>query len=114
MTDNNEELIRNFMASGKTDIPDDGFTERVMNRLPDSLVWANRILNIVCTAACIFLFIVSDGFNLFKIACVNLIQAIDLLALFQSQQWYIWTIILVVMAGMGVQRLHDERVDLWS
>lgn len=50
MTDKNDILIKQFMQTHKQDIPDDGFTERVMRNLPaDSpIVMSNRWTILCC------------------------------------------------------------------
>lgn len=64
MTDKNDDLIRKFMDTGKAEIPDNGFTARVMRNLPDSIVDIARLLNLVSAVLCILLFILFDGFHL--------------------------------------------------
>lgn len=49
MDDNRDELIvRKFFEENKVDIPDDGFSRRVMRRLPDRARRLNRIWTAVC------------------------------------------------------------------
>ena len=67
MTENEDKkIISLFEEYARKEIPDDGFSRRVMSELPSSdYVYKqclNRIWAIVCTAAGIALFFFSDGF----------------------------------------------------
>lgn len=51
MTENKDELlVRKFFEENRTDIPDSGFTRRVMRRLPDRTRRLNRIWTAICVA----------------------------------------------------------------
>lgn len=50
MTDNNDDLIvRKFFEANRKDVPDDGFSQRVMRRLPDRMRLYSRLWTAVCT-----------------------------------------------------------------
>lgn len=71
MTENEDKkIISLFEEYARKEIPDDGFSRRVMRELPSSdYVYKqrlNRIWAIVCTAAGIALFFFSDGFAMLK------------------------------------------------
>lgn len=64
MNKKDEQLIRQFMQTNKQEIADNGFSRKVMQRLPMSTkVWSN-ILTGVCVISCCILFVVYDGLNL--------------------------------------------------
>lgn len=48
LTDDDELLVRSFFEDNRTDIADNGFTERVMRRLPPLSVRLNRIWTAAC------------------------------------------------------------------
>lgn len=75
MTDNDERLVASFFEQHKqAQLEDNGFTERVMRRLPQEysrMVMLNRIWTAVCTAASVALFVMADGFTLVKNVATN-------------------------------------------
>ena len=59
-----EQLIRQFFTERMSEIPDDGFTQRVMNRLPSRTEqWLNRLWIAFCTIAGIVLFVAGCGWR---------------------------------------------------
>ena len=63
MTDNNEQLIQDFFAEHMPEIEDNGFTERVMRRLPVPVRRINRIWTAICAAAGVAAFVLLQGWN---------------------------------------------------
>lgn len=66
-----EELLKRFFAhSSCMQVPDDGFSRRVMRRLPRRVALRQRVAYVVwtvlCIAACVVVFFVSDGPLLFS------------------------------------------------
>lgn len=63
MNKNDEQLISNFMQANKQELADNGFSRRVMRKLPVSAkVWSD-ILTAVCVVLSCVLLVVFDGFN---------------------------------------------------
>ena len=56
-----EELIGKFFAEQTFDVPDQGFSSRVMRRLPDSSLRLSRIWTEVCAVALVAVFILTKG-----------------------------------------------------
>jgi len=110
MTDKNDDLIRKFMDTGKADIPDNGFTARVMRNLPDSIVDIARLLNLVSAVLCILLFIVFDGFHLLGNALRQALINADLVTVLGQLQWQTWGVIILVCGGISVHRLVNDRL----
>lgn len=110
MTDKNDDLIRKFMDTGKADIPDNGFTARVMRNLPDSIVDIARLLNLVSAVLCILLFILFDGFHLLGNALRQALINADLVTVLGQLQWQTWGVIILVCGGVSVQRLVNDRL----
>lgn len=49
MTDNNDDvLVKKFFSENRIDVPDDGFSRRVMRRLPDRTRRISRLWTAVC------------------------------------------------------------------
>lgn len=55
-----EKLIERFFSENPVKIDDDGFTRRVMHRLPDRMVWLNRLWT-ACCAVILVLVIMKCG-----------------------------------------------------
>lgn len=64
MNKNDEQLISNFMQANKQELADNGFSRRVMRKLPVSTakMWSD-ILTAVCVVLSGVLLVVFDGFN---------------------------------------------------
>lgn len=110
MTDKNDDLIRKFMDTGKADIPDNGFTARVMRNLPDSIVDIAQLLNLVSAVLCILLFILFDGFHLLGNALRQALINADLVTVLGQLQWQTWGVIILVCGGISVHRLVNDRL----
>lgn len=110
MTDKNDDLIRKFMDTGKVEIPDNGFTARVMRNLPDSIVDIARLLNLVSAVLCILLFILFDGFHLLGNALRQALINADLVTVLGQLQWQTWGVIILVCGGISVHRLVNDRL----
>lgn len=64
MNKKDEQLISKFMQNNKQEIADNGFSRKVMQRLPVSAkVWSD-ILTVACVISCCILFYAFDGFSL--------------------------------------------------
>lgn len=110
MTDKNDDLIRKFMDTGKAEIPDNGFTARVMRNLPDTIVDIARLLNLVSAVLCILLFILFDGFHLLGNALRQALINADLVTVLGQLQWQTWGVIILVCGGISVHRLVNDRL----
>lgn len=51
LNENDDLLVRSFFAANTPEIADDGFTERVMRRLPSPAMRLNRIWTVICGLA---------------------------------------------------------------
>ena len=61
MTDNNDTRIAGFMNSNFHEIDDNGFSERVINSLPQRVERLFIILRLVCFIICAVLFVTFNG-----------------------------------------------------
>ena len=53
-----ERILERFFAESKTDLPDDGFTRRVMDSLPQKARRRNFVWTMVCVLAAAAFFLV--------------------------------------------------------
>ena len=68
MIDDNDRLLQQFFSEAASQqIEDNGFTERVMQRLPSRMNWFVRIWNTVCIGLFAVLFIVFRGWELLAV-----------------------------------------------
>ena len=68
MIDNNDLLLQQFFSEAASlQIEDNGFTERVMQRLPSRMNWFVRIWNTVCIVLFAVLFVVFRGWDLLAV-----------------------------------------------
>ncbi len=58
-----DELVELFFSEHKFEIEDNGFSQRVIQSLPQSSWRANRIWTVVCSLAAMALFVVEGGFK---------------------------------------------------
>lgn len=56
-----DELLMQFFSAAKQEIPDNGFSEKVMQRLPQRARRMNRIWSTICFAAGMAIFLLFDG-----------------------------------------------------
>lgn len=64
MTENDDRLIEQFLAPGRREIADNGFTRRVLNRLPDRRERLARLWTFTGFTLALVLFIALNGIEL--------------------------------------------------
>lgn len=64
MTENDDRLIEQFLAPGRREIADNGFTRRVLNHLPDRRERLARLWTFTGFTLALVLFIALDGIEL--------------------------------------------------
>ena len=68
MIEDNDSLLQQFFSEAVSQqIADNGFTERVMQRLPSRMNWFVRIWNTVCIVLFAVLFVVFRGWDLLAV-----------------------------------------------
>lgn len=109
MTDNRDELlVKRFFEENRIEMPDDGFSRRVMRRLPGSTKRISRIWTAVCAAVAVLFFIKNDFFKMLYGTCKGI--ANDVItndALRQSPQ-FIVVILLALLAFGGYKLVAEE------
>ncbi|MDO4163078.1 MAG: DUF5056 domain-containing protein [Bacteroides sp.] len=63
MQENDDKLIEQFLAAGKQEIADNGFSRRVVQRLPRRESLLSRLWTGFCFALALVLFFVFDGWQ---------------------------------------------------
>ena len=71
-----ERILERFFAESKTDLPDDGFTRRVMDSLPQKARRRNCVWTMVCGLAAAAFFLLSDGAYSVRVFVTNAAQAL--------------------------------------
>ncbi|MFA6873676.1 MAG: DUF5056 domain-containing protein [Bacteroidales bacterium] len=61
MMKDNDTLLKQFMDANRQEMADNGFSRRVMHRLPCRHNRAAQILNALCAVVSVFLFVTFDG-----------------------------------------------------
>lgn len=64
MMENNDKLLEQFFADNRKEITDDGFTRRVMHRLPSHSRHLSQIWTVFCFTLALVLFVAFDGLQL--------------------------------------------------
>jgi len=68
MMEDNERLLQQFFSeAANQQIDDNGFTERVMNRLSSRINWFNRLWTFFCVTVFVVLFVVFRGWELLAV-----------------------------------------------
>lgn len=105
-----DELLRKFLAPARTDIADDGFTHRVMRRLP---VHQNRLAKIwtaICMLAFAIAFMLLHGWEVLQLAIVHVLQNFTPVAFIHSISWtevaYI-VVSLLILTVLGIYKVSE-------
>lgn len=93
--------MRRFFEEHTVDVADDGFTRRVMRRLPDRERLSSRLWTVFCVVAAVVVFILKDGFDslisCLRNAVVPLLERYDLL---QYPLLTAYVTVLILSAGV--------------
>jgi hypothetical protein len=104
MTDKDDILINKFFAEQKQIINDDGFSRRVMRKLPSKISCYSRIWSTVCLLAALLLFVTCHGFKLI-INCLDVIlRTTPTHSIFDCSPLAI-AIAIVTLGGVGIYSL---------
>ncbi|MCR5131400.1 MAG: DUF5056 domain-containing protein [Prevotella sp.] len=61
-----DELLEKFFNENRVELDDDGFSERVMEKLPQGTLRLSRLWTLICSVVGIGFFIWADGFGQLK------------------------------------------------
>ena len=99
-----DRMIREFLHAGKEDITDNGFTDKVMRKLPVQKKRRMLLWNVLASLICVAMFFAFDGFH----AIIELFRQLFVAAVRggYADGFDIRTglIVLVVLAFLGVRK----------
>lgn len=109
MTDNRDELlVRRFFDENRIVVPDNGFSHRVMRRVPDKTRHISRIWTAICSVVAILFFIRNDVFTMLYGTLIG--SASDIMTNDAVQQSPLLIVIsIVAFLVMGLYRLIAEE-----
>jgi len=78
MTEIDDKLLKEFFSDNKQEIADNGFTRRVMHKLPDRNARFANIITTLCIAIALIMFFVLDGLQalvgVFREVFISIVQ----------------------------------------
>ena len=102
-----EQFLEHFFAETKIDLPDNGFTERVMDNLTQTVRRRNYIWTVVCLLAAIILFLSSDGVTHVRVFVTNVVKSLtNSLSAIQLEQ--------INLQAMGAMYCKYRRQSFYS
>lgn len=104
MTDKDDILINKFFAEQKQTIEDNGFSHKVMRRLPSKASRYSRIWSSICIVAALLLFVACHGFKLIVNALDVVLRTAPTHGIFDYSPFTI-AIVVVVLAGLGIYNM---------
>ena len=102
MIDDNDRLLQQFFSEAASQqIEDNGFTERVMQRLPSRMNWFVRTWNTVCIVLFAVLFVVFRGWDLLAVQLEVMLRTMSTHS-FSINLMMIFTIVFgLLFVGVG-------------
>ena len=115
MIDDNDRLLQQFFSEAASQqIEDNGFTERVMQRLPSRMNWFVRIWNTVCIVLFAVLFVVFRGWDLLAVQLEVMLRTMSTHS-FSINLMMIFTIVFgLLFVGVGEVSLKVKNGELIS
>lgn len=109
MTDDRDELlVRKFFDENKIELPDDGFSRRVMRRLPDRARRLNRIWTAVCLLLGALIAVKNDWFGVVWGKVEVLVSIISADPLFAGNPYMLWQLLVMIIFVGGYKALAKE------
>ena len=108
MTETDNQLLEQFFSEARRQtVADDGFTERVIQRLPDRALRQSRYWTACCVALGIVLFIVFKGW---QPAILSLHAMVHHLSNVQVIPFFTTLSVLVCLALLGLLRRFEQML----
>lgn len=108
MDKKDEQLITQFLAAHRAEVPDRGFSHRVMQRLPGQLpLWA-RLWTFVGYSLALVLFILLDVFPLLADALREVIRQLVIQGATSSLDLRTLAIVALVLLLLGYRHIYQE------
>lgn len=109
MIDNDELLLEQFFQQAReVQLPDDGFSRRVINRLPERAMRQSRLWTAVCVAVSLVLFTLVGGWQILLGWCLKVMTVVPT----TEQLVQLWLSLLVVSVIVVSELLRRERIRL--
>lgn len=113
MTDNDNILVERFFSeASKTEIPDKGFSRRVMNMLPSRTEKLVRMWTIFCVAMSVVLFFVFDVWQIILVNIEVFLSTLLTSELSLSFILNIFVVFAVVVSALAYTVISRERLSL--
>ncbi|MBR5657151.1 MAG: DUF5056 domain-containing protein [Prevotella sp.] len=107
-----DELIMMFFEDNRVELPDDGFSKRVMAQLPSRMVKLSRLWTAACWVVGIVAFIVFKGWHqlglLFQNAWGNLVGALSSMDLITVSPAIIWMSLMILVSLAFYELVRSE------
>lgn len=104
MNNKDEQLISKFMHANKLEMPDNGFSRRVMRHLPVRAKVLSDILTGICIIVSCILFFVFDGVNLIYQSLIPAIQQ-SFTQLIENMNIQTWIALVAILTYFGIQKV---------
>jgi hypothetical protein len=110
METTDDDLLKQFMSEQKQEVPDDGFSNRVMHRLPRCERRAVRIWNSIFIVLGIFLFLIFNGFQ----AIAGLLRNLYISIMQSGSVQVNWKTVLILFCLISITGIYKawEESDL--
>lgn len=106
--DRDELLVRKFFEENKAELPDDGFSQRVMRRLPDRARRLNRIWTAVCVVAGVLMCFAFNWINGLVAVLNGWVSELQLHVGHYVIFYAVWLLLLTVIFVGGYKAVADE------
>ena len=109
MTDDRDELlVRRFFDENKIELPDDGFSCRVMRRLPDRARRLNRRWTAVCLLLGALIAVKNDWFGVIWADIKELFTLISSSPVLVEHPYLLWQLLVMIIFVGGYKVLAKE------
>lgn len=106
--DRDELLVRKFFDENKFDVPDEGFSRRVMRRLPDRARRLNRVWTAVCAVVGVLLFVMFDWAGGIRSCVIDIAGGFSLEPWLPGNIYLLWLLLLSVILLGGYKVLAED------
>ena len=93
----NELLVAQFFKDNAFDLPDNGFSERVINRLPKRRLWLSRAWTFICFWACVAFVLLSDVKQQLQVIAQKFMNELSVLAPDIHLSWSFLLVVALVL-----------------
>ncbi len=108
MTENKDDLLLEqfFQPAREMQLADDGFTQRVMQRLPDRQMQRSRLWTAACVVLSLALFTLVGGWRLLALGVLKMLTTVPT----TGQVAQLWIALVVVSVLLVTEVLRRERI----